>query len=141
MRIRDANPFTENLVLSYHSIAGLASLFTFSRRFQLGVIETLFIFKLTHFLIFKLLSYLCQCNKKPKTMENETQKPFKKDDHKNQKSHGNLVGGLVLITLGILFLIDRFVPRVDFGDLWPVILVVIGIGLIINSFYKSKTKE
>lgn len=72
-------------------------------------------------------------------MENETPNPMK-NDPKQKKSHGNLVGGLVLITLGILFLIDKFVPCVDFGDLWPIILVVIGIGLIINSFYKSKTQ-
>jgi len=67
--------------------------------------------------------------------------PSQKGDQKCQKSHGNLIGGLVLITLGILFLIDKFVPRVDFGDLWPIILVVAGIGLIFNSFYKSKNHE
>jgi len=71
-------------------------------------------------------------------MENENTNQTKKDDQKCQKNHGNLIGGLVLITLGILFLIDKFVPRVDFGDLWPIILVVAGVGIIINSFYKSK---
>lgn len=73
----------------------------------------------------------------------ETQNPNttpKHDHKKHDKGHGNLIGGLVLITLGILFLIDRFVPRVDFGDLWPIILVVAGIGLIINSFYKPKSQ-
>ncbi len=70
-------------------------------------------------------------------MENEKTNPPRKEDQKCQKNHGNLVGGLVLITLGILFLIDRFVPGVDFGELWPIILVVAGIGIIIKSFYKK----
>jgi hypothetical protein len=39
--------------------------------------------------------------------------------------------------LGILFLFDRFFPRINFGDLWPVILVVIGI-IMVNNAYKKK---
>jgi uncharacterized membrane protein HdeD (DUF308 family) len=73
-------------------------------------------------------------------MENQQTNPNNKEEHKHQKGHGSLIGGLVLITLGVLFLIDRFVPGVDFGDLWPIILVVAGIGLIINSFYKPKSQ-
>lgn len=64
-----------------------------------------------------------------------------RDNPKCQKNNGNLIGGLVLITLGILFLVDRFVSGVDFGDLWPIILVVAGVGLIINSFCKPKTHK
>ena len=52
---------------------------------------------------------------------------------RGQKGKGNLIGGLVLITLGSLFLADEFIPNISFGDLWPVILVVIGIGLLVNS--------
>ncbi len=37
-----------------------------------------------------------------------------------------LMGPAILITLGALFLIPQFVHRVDFGDLWPIILIVIG---------------
>ncbi|MCX6245610.1 MAG: DUF5668 domain-containing protein [Bacteroidetes bacterium] len=54
------------------------------------------------------------------------------------KDRGNLIGGLVLITLGALFLADEFIPHVSFGDLWPIILVVIGIGLLINSTTRKK---
>jgi phage shock protein C len=50
-----------------------------------------------------------------------------------EKQKGSLVGGLVLITLGILFLVNQIVPNVDFGDLWPVLIVVIGAGLLINA--------
>lgn len=53
-------------------------------------------------------------------------------------SRGSLIAGLILITLGALFLVDRFVPRIDFADLWPLILVIGGVALIINHFNKDK---
>ncbi len=37
-----------------------------------------------------------------------------------------LMGPAILITVGALFLIPQFVHRLDFGDLWPIILIVIG---------------
>ncbi|OQX78616.1 MAG: hypothetical protein B6D61_05070 [Bacteroidetes bacterium 4484_249] len=57
---------------------------------------------------------------------------------KPQKNDGNLWGGLILITLGVIFLIDRFVPRIDFGDLWPLILIVVGVILISKNYPKFK---
>ncbi len=39
----------------------------------------------------------------------------------------SLMGPAIMITLGMLFMIGEFVRRVDFGDLWPVILIVIGV--------------
>lgn len=38
-----------------------------------------------------------------------------------------LLGPVILISLGVLFLIPQYVHRLDFGDLWPVILIVIGV--------------
>ena len=57
------------------------------------------------------------------------------------KNKGSLVGGLVLITLGFLFLADEFLPRINFGDLWPVILIVIGIGLLLNSIGRRRQND
>jgi phage shock protein C len=58
---------------------------------------------------------------------------------RKERNTGGLIGGLVLITLGCLFLIDRFIPNIDFGDLWPVLLVVIGAVLIATNLSgKSK---
>ena len=53
-----------------------------------------------------------------------------------QRNKGSLIGGLVLITLGVLFLADELIPQVNFEDLWPVILIVIGAGLLINAVTK-----
>lgn len=64
----------------------------------------------------------------------------KEPQKEQQKNNSNLWGGLILITLGVMFLIDRFVPRIDFGDLWPVILIVIGGILISKSYNKQKNQ-
>jgi len=53
-----------------------------------------------------------------------------------ERNKGSLIGGLVLITLGALFLADELIPQINFGDLWPVILIVIGVGLLINAVTK-----
>jgi phage shock protein C len=66
--------------------------------------------------------------------------PFRYPPRKH-KDRGSLIGGLVLITLGTLFLADEFIPHVSFSDLWPIILVVIGIGLLINSFSGRKNNS
>lgn len=83
---------------------------------------------------------------KLKYMENEPKnftegKPEKEHPQKpweKSRNDGNLIAGLILIALGIIFLIIRFVPRIEFGDLWPVILLVAGIALIWSSITKSK---
>ena len=61
-------------------------------------------------------------------------------DPKKDRTNGSLVAGIILITIGILFLIDRFLPHIRFGDLWPVILIVGGIILVYNA-YKDKNKN
>ena len=56
-----------------------------------------------------------------------------------ERRTGGLIGGLVLITLGCLFLVDRFVPAIDFGDLWPILHVVIG-AVVIATNLSGRTK-
>jgi phage shock protein C len=43
-----------------------------------------------------------------------------------KRDQGGLIGGLVLIVLGLLFLANNLIPDFRFGDYWPVILIVIG---------------
>lgn len=75
--------------------------------------------------------------------QSETQKEDYKDykpyrDYEKRKNDGNLIAGIILITLGALFLATRFIPRIDFGDLWPLLLIVVGILIMKNSFAKPK---
>ncbi len=67
----------------------------------------------------------------------EQQVPVNKNKHV-KKDDGSLIAGLILISLGVIFLVIRYVPRIDFGDLWPVILIVIGIVLLRNAFTGGK---
>jgi len=69
----------------------------------------------------------------PTTETNATSTPAPQTKERNK---GSLIGGLVLITLGALFLADELIPQINFGDLWPVILIVIGVGLLLNAFTK-----
>jgi drug/metabolite transporter (DMT)-like permease len=45
---------------------------------------------------------------------------------KKEKGDGSVVAGVILIVLGILFLVDRYFPQVDFRDLWPFLLIAVG---------------
>lgn len=76
--------------------------------------------------------------KKSQMFSGEKKSDNMEQKKKDQKNDGNLWGGLILITLGAIFLIDRFVPRIDFGDLWPLILIVVGVILISKSYKHPK---
>ncbi len=45
----------------------------------------------------------------------------------------SIMGGVILITLGLLFLARNLIPWFDFSDYWPVILIAIGVALIWRS--------
>ncbi len=47
----------------------------------------------------------------------------------NSGKSGGLVGGSILIGLGVLFLLDRWF-HIDLGDLWPFVLIAIGVWLL-----------
>ncbi len=46
---------------------------------------------------------------------------------------GGLTGPVILITLGVMFLVEEFVPHWAFNRTWPVLLVVIGVLKLIDS--------
>lgn len=56
---------------------------------------------------------------------------FKSLDDKKMKRNKNI--GIVLIVLGSIFLADNFIPRIHFGDFWPIILIALGVSLLLNS--------
>ncbi len=39
----------------------------------------------------------------------------------------SLMGPVILITIGLMFLIAQFVPGWGFGKTWPALLIVIGV--------------
>lgn len=46
---------------------------------------------------------------------------------------GNAIAGIVLIVIGGLFLADNFLPHFHFADFWPIILIVLGAGILSKS--------
>lgn len=72
------------------------------------------------------------------TNESGQKSQFQKYNQPKKKDDGSLIAGLVLISLGIIFLVIRYFPRIDFSDLWPVILIVIGVVLLRNAFVSRK---
>jgi hypothetical protein len=46
--------------------------------------------------------------------------------------NGGIMGGVILIVLGGIFLASQFVPGIDIVKLWPLILIAIGVGIILR---------
>lgn len=69
---------------------------------------------------------------------------FAMNPYNPNKPDRSLVGGAILIILGILFLIERFF-HIHFRDLWPFILIALGLWLIfkdrIKPTYDSTTNN
>ncbi len=62
---------------------------------------------------------------------------------KSRHHGGNIFGGLIIICLGVLFLLNNF-GTLDFGDFvrhyWPVILILIGLRLILGFGHRERSQ-
>jgi phage shock protein C len=65
--------------------------------------------------------------------------PVGKD--RRDAGRGSFVGGIVLIVLGTLFLLDNFIPRFGFDDFWPLVLIAVGAGMLWNTFPRNSNDE
>jgi LiaI-LiaF-like transmembrane region len=45
----------------------------------------------------------------------------------------SLMGPVVLITVGLMFLVAQFVPDWGFGRTWPALLIVVGVIKLLDS--------
>ena len=53
-----------------------------------------------------------------------------------------MLGPLLLIVLGVLFLLNNVYPGVfRFGKMWPVILIVIGLAKVLEYFQSAPVKS
>ncbi|MBN2395151.1 MAG: PspC domain-containing protein [Candidatus Atribacteria bacterium] len=60
-------------------------------------------------------------------------------DHSDPDKNRYVWGGLILIFVGLFFLMKNFFPRFILIKFWPVILVVVGIVLIIQSLSRKSS--
>lgn len=67
----------------------------------------------------------------PQTTWTATPTPVTSDRHGyREMRRGGVLGGVILILVGLIFLANQFIPGIDIGRLWPLILIAIGIGII-----------
>ncbi|WP_432408587.1 PspC domain-containing protein [Wukongibacter sp. M2B1] len=57
-------------------------------------------------------------------------------DENDEGRRNKILAGSILIILGGLFLVEKYVYWFDFGKLWPVILIIIGVYII----YRGKER-
>ena len=63
-----------------------------------------------------------------------------KEEEKEDR-HGLIIGGLIVLGIGVVFLLGnlRIIP--DVGEMWPLILVVVGIALLVGAAFKKEPKK
>jgi hypothetical protein len=64
------------------------------------------------------------------------------EQHKEKDDrHGMAIGGIIVLGMGVVFLLSnlRIIP--DFGTMWPLTLVVVGIALLVGAVMKKEKKE
>jgi ABC-type antimicrobial peptide transport system permease subunit len=50
-----------------------------------------------------------------------------------------IIGGVILVGLGVWFLVDQYVD-IDWDILWPVAIVVLGIGIIAAALGRNRAR-
>ncbi len=71
-----------------------------------------------------------------------SQEPFvTKDKTKPDNNNRTFIIGVSLIVLGFIFLFNSLFPQFNLKELWPLVLVVIGVMLIINESPKNNNGQ
>ncbi|OYT12155.1 MAG: hypothetical protein B6I18_01685 [Bacteroidetes bacterium 4572_112] len=65
-----------------------------------------------------------------------TEENYNNGNYPNRNNDTSLTTGIILITLGVLFLVSKYFPQINFADIWPFLLIVVGILII----YRGKKK-
>jgi len=58
-----------------------------------------------------------------------------------RSTHNQIIGGLLILVIGVIFLINNFLPKVGFDKLWPLILIILAIGIITGALRSEKKSE
>jgi phage shock protein PspC (stress-responsive transcriptional regulator) len=71
-------------------------------------------------------------------MIEEVKENFKTGESESTSERNRkILGGIIVIVIGIIFLLNSFFPWVGWGKLWPVILIAVGITIMIQAFKKK----
>jgi len=72
----------------------------------------------------------------PKTETPPDPNPDYSQSHKMHHEKHGISFGIVLVVFGIFLLANNMIDRIHFHDIFPVVLIVLGIGLLINAIKK-----
>lgn len=59
--------------------------------------------------------------------------------HRQRHKHYGLVGPVVLMTIGMIFLVSEFFPDWGVGRTWPVVLIAIGLAKLAEAVLAQKS--
>lgn len=57
-------------------------------------------------------------------------------DQRKPSNNGALIAGVFLIVFGAILIADRFLYQINFRDVWPFLVVLVGVFIIAGSFRK-----
>ena len=114
--------------------SGLGNYFDMDATFWRVLFFVLFLFGCSGLLIYVILWIAMPAAKFDPTAQAVVQDASANDTQK--KKNSNMAAGLTLIGIGIICLIARYVPQINWRTAWPILLIVLGIILIIP--FKSK---
>ena len=72
----------------------------------------------------------------PKTETPPDPNPDYSQSHKMHHEKHGVTWGIVLVVFGLFLLANNMIDRIHFHDIFPVVLIVLGIGLLINAIKK-----
>lgn len=65
--------------------------------------------------------------------ENKKQNEFKMNMISDKQNNKSVFAGAFLIVLGVIFLLNNFVPGFYFKDYWPLVLIGLGLAIIVKA--------
>ncbi len=63
------------------------------------------------------------------------------DKKMESERRGMLIGGLITLGVGLIFLLSNLGIMPGIGQMWPMFPIIVGVALIIGAFYKDKKSD
>ena len=121
--------------------AGLGNYFDMDPAFWRVLFFLMFVFGGSGLLIYLILWVVMPSKNSYATTEGTIDQIVNTEGSPDPKTrNGNMVAGLVLIGLGVLFLVGRYIPEINWHTAWPILLIILGLVLIIPINSKKNEK-
>ena len=112
--------------------SGLANYFDMDPAFWRVLFFFLFFFGGSGLLIYLILWAVMPSKKDYDTLnEGTTHAVSTETSSEQKKKNGNMTAGLILIVIGVVCLVGRYIPEINWRTAWPILLIILGLVLII----------